>query len=424
MKIKSLISLILMLSLLLTGCSLPTGETDLMLTPPTLSSGREALTKAIKSAIGEGYELVYPQEGSYRTGIISVDLTGDGQTEAICFYSRTSDGKLGFLVMKSEAEGSWTTLAQGISPAASVGRVEFGDLTGDGVAEIIVGWHYLSETDGSYEIYTMKEGKAISCHSGLYTRFIMMGQSPMKLLVLSRNTATKAVTASLIGAVNDGVGVINTVAMSERSTDFLSLLSSRTSAGQPAVYVDQSLESGQTITEVLAVNEQGRLTNELLNQTNNPTLRYTGVTSRDKENDGVPEIPTEEALPSYLRNGVEENLYLVHWNTFDGQALSPVSHSFVDTTEKFTLTYPEGWYGKVTVQRTDDSERAFAFKTMKGEQLFVIRIYGLSEYTEALSDAGWRKLYEDSDHVYTVYCENENSLDVTYTDVYEMFNVI
>lgn len=424
MKKKSFIIFILILSLLLTGCSLPGGEADLMLTPPALSSGREALTKAIKSAIGESYELVYPQEGSYRTGIISVDLTGDGITEAICFYRRLADGKLGLLVMKSESEGSWSILARSISPAASVGRVEFGDLTGDGVAEIIVGWHYLSETDGSYEIYTMKEGKAVSCHSGLYTRFIMMGEAPLKLLVLSRNTATKAVTASLIGAVNGSVGVINTVAMSERSTDFLQLLSAKTSGGQPAVYIDQSLESGQTITEVLAVNDQGRLTNELLNQTNNPTLRYTGVTSRDKENDGIPEIPTEEALPIYQRNGVEENLYLVHWNTFDGQTLTPISHSFVDTTEKFTLTYPDGWYGKVTVERPADSERAFAFKTVEGEQLFTLRIYGLSEYTDEVSAAGWRKLYEDSDHVYTVLLEEENALDIVYTDVYEMFNVI
>lgn len=424
MKKRNLISFILVLAVLLTGCSLPSGEADLMLTPPALSSGREALTKAIKSAIGEGYELVYPQEGSYRTGIISVDLTGDGQTEAICFYSRLSDGKLGFLVMKSEADGNWSTLAQGSSLAASVGRVEFGDLTGDGVAELIVGWRYLSETDGSYEIYTMKDGRAISCHSGLYTRFIMMGEAPQKLLVLSRNTATKAVTASLIGAVSGEVGVINTVAMSERTTDFLNLLSAKTSAGQPAVYIDQSLESGQTITEVLAVNDQGRLTNELLTQTNNPTLRYTGVTSMDKENDGIPEIPTEEALPAYMRNGVEENLYLVHWNTFDGKGLTPVSHSFVDTTEKFTLTYPDGWYGKVTVERPADSERTFTFKTMKGEQLFAIRIYGLSEYTEEVSEAGWRKLYEDSDHVYTVYCQEENPMNIAYTDVYDMFNVI
>jgi hypothetical protein len=251
----------------------------------------------------------------------------------------------------------------------------------------------------------------------------MMGQSPMRLLVLSRNSATKAVTAALIGNTTEGIGVINTVAMSERTTDFLNLLSAKTSAGQPAVYVDQSLESGQYITEVLAINDQGRLTNELLNQTNNPTLRYTGVISRDQENDGIPEIPSEEALPSYLRNGLEENLYLIHWNTFDGKGLEYLSHSFVDTAEKFTLAYPDGWHGKVTVERTADSERSFTFKTIEGETLFTIRIYALSEYTEGVSGAGWRKLYGDSDHIYTVYCE-ENSMDITYDQVYDLFNVI
>ena len=90
MKRFRLISLILALMMLLSGCSLPGGETGLMLTPPTMSLGREALTKAIKAAIGENYELVYPQEGSYRTGIISEDLTGDGVNEALCFYRPTA----------------------------------------------------------------------------------------------------------------------------------------------------------------------------------------------------------------------------------------------------------------------------------------------------------------------------------------------
>ena len=156
MKRIKIISFILIFALLLSGCSLPGGETGLMLTPPTLSSRREALTKAMKAAIGEGYELVYPQEGSYRTGIISMDLNGDDKTEAICFY-RPNSGKLGFLVMENNADGSWTRLAKRVSAAASVGKVEFGDLNGDGVYEIIVGWQYLSDADGSYEIFSINQ---------------------------------------------------------------------------------------------------------------------------------------------------------------------------------------------------------------------------------------------------------------------------
>ncbi|MBQ7035162.1 MAG: VCBS repeat-containing protein [Clostridia bacterium] len=424
MKRNRLISFILALMLLLSGCSLPGGETGLMLTPPTMSLGREALTKAIKAAIGENYELVYPQEGSYRTGIISEDLTGDGENEALCFYRTTAaNGKLGFLVMENRGD-TWVKLAMGQSPAASVGRVAFGDLNADGISEIVVGWQYLTDTDGSYEIYQIKENKAISSYTGLYSRFVMMEGKPSRLLVLSRNSATKSVTASLVGQVDGAIGLINTVAMYGRATDYLSILSAKTSSGQPAVYIDESLESGQTLTEVLVVNDQGRLTNELLNQFNTATLRYSAITCRDQNNDGVPEMPTEEALPSYLRNGLEEQLYLINWNTFDGATLKPTSHSFVDTTEKFAIHYPKGWHGKVTVERSSETDRAFLFKTMGGETLFTIRVYGLSEYTPELGDEGWRKLYEDSDHVYTVYCEPRNSMSITYTKVYGLFNVI
>ncbi len=423
MKRVKIVSFILILVLLLSGCSLPGGETGLMLMPPTLSSRREALTKAMKAAIGEGYELVYPQEGSYRTGIISMDLNGDDKTEAICFY-RPTGGKLGFLVMENNADGSWTRLAKGVSAAASVGKVEFGDLNGDGVYEIIVGWQYLSDADGSYEIFSIDKGKAISHHTGLYSSFTLMEGPPARLLVLNRNTATKTVTATLVGQIGKTFGIINTVPMNDRSTDFLNFISAKTTQGNPAVYVDESLESGQAITEVLVVNDQNRLTNELLNQFNAATLRYTAVPCRDMDNDGIPEVPSEEALPSYLRNGVQENLYLIHWNQFDGTKLTSKIRSFVEVTEKFIVSFPKEWYGRVTVERQADSDRAFAFKTMKGEQLFVIRVYALSEYNEELGDAGWRKLYEDSDHVYTVFCEEENAMKIDYTDVYSLFNVI
>ena len=425
MKRIKVISFILVLLLLLSGCSLPSGETGLMLTPPTMSSRREALTKALKAAIGESYELVYPQEGSYRTGIISMDLNSDDKTEAICFYRPIgSDGELGFLVMENQEDGSWVRLAKGTSAAASVGKVEFGDLDADGILEIIVGWQYLSDADGSYEIFSMAKGKAISHHTGLYTRFILMGENPARLLVLNRNTATKAVTATLVGVVDQTIGVINAVPMNDRSTDFLNLISAETTAGNPAVYVDESLESGQTITEVLVINDQNRLTNELLNQLNSATLRYTAISCRDIDNNSIPEVPSEEALPSYLRNGVQENLYLIQWNKFDGTNLIPKTRSFVEIAEKFIVNFPKDWYGKVTVERKADSDRAFAFKTKYGEPLFTIRVYALSEYSEDLGQEGWRKLYEDSDHVYTVFCEEENSLNIGYNDVYGLFNVI
>ncbi len=423
MKRKSFLILIIVLAMLLSGCSLG-GDMGTMLTPPTMSVGREALTKAIKSAIGEGYELVYPQAGSYRTGIISEDLNGDGQTEAVCFYHPTkSSGKLSFLVMESRGE-NWALMGKGESEAASVGRVAFGDLDGDGSSEIIVGWQYLTDTDGSYDVYSLADGKAVSQHTGLYTRFVVMEGEPDGLLVMSRNSSTKSVTASLVGLTEGRIGLVNTVAMYGKATDYLAITPSKTAEGDQAVYIDEQLENGQTFTEVLAVDAQGRLTNELLTQPDVTTLRYTAITCQDIDGDGVPEIPIEEALPSYLRGGVEENLYLTHWHTFDGQTLTPVSQSFVDITEKFSLHYPDDWYGKVTVERPEMGNRSFTFKTVEGEELFTIRVYALTEYSESLDQSGWLKLYGNSDQVYTVFCNANNSMGINYQRVYGLFSAI
>lgn len=423
MKRNIFLSFILILALFLSGCSFG-GDLGTMLTPPAMSVGQEALTGAIRTAIGESYELVYPQAGLFRTGIISVDLTGDGQTEAVCFYRAASKGaKLSFLVMQSEGEG-WSVLARGESEASSVGRVAFGDIDGQGTAELIVGWQYLTEADGSFDIYTLKGGEAVSCHTGLYTRFVVLEGNPGALVVISRNAESRAVTASLIGKLGSGLGVVNTVAMNDRAVDYLAMETGRIEGDLPAVFVDEQLEGGRTATEVLVVNEQGRLSNELINQVDISPLRYTAITCRDVDRDGRMEVPTEEMLPAYTRNGVTENQYLICWNAYDGQKLTPVSHAFINVTENFSVSFAKDWEGRLTVERPADHDRAYQFKTREGELLFTVRVYGLSEYSEELGRQGWRKLYTDSDRVYTVYCEEDNSLGITYTQIYGLFDAI
>ena len=413
-------SFIIIAALLLSGCSFG-GEIGTMLAPPAMSIGREALTGAIREAIGGSYELVYPQAGSYRTGIISEDLDGDGETEAICFYR--AEGKLGFLVMQSAEEG-WRVMSKGKSNASSVGRVAFGDLTGDGLAEVIVGWQYLTEADGSFEIFSISSTKAKSRHSGLYTRFVVLEGEPDALVVVSRNAETRAVTASLVGIYQNEIGVINTVAMNDRAVDYMSIQPGKVKGALPAVFVDEQLEGGQFITEVLVINDQGRLSNELINQVELSTLRYTAAYCKDIDKDGITEVPAELALPSYRRNGVDENLYLIQWNAYDGQQFYPVSQSFINSTENFSVKIPEEWEGRLKIERPEDNDRSFLFKTRDGSALFTIRVYGLAEFSEDLMRKGWRKLYTDSDRVYTVHCEENNPFDVTYTQIYGLFEAI
>lgn len=420
MRRSVLLLLILIIALVLSSCSFG-GEIGTMLTPPTMSVGREALTGAIREAIGGGYELVYPQAGSYRTGIISEDLNGDGETEAVCFYR--ADETLGFLVMESNGE-TWQVLGSGKSDASSVGRVAFGDLTGDGMDEVIVGWQYLTEADGSYEVFSFSGGKAISRHSGLYTRFVVLEGAPDALVVVSRNAETRAVTASLVGKSGAEIGIINMVTMNDRATDYLSIQPGKIKGNLPAVFVDEQLEGGQYTTEVLVINEQGRLSNELINQVEISPLRYTAVYCKDVDKDGSIEVPTELPLPAYQRNGVAENLHLIQWNSYDGQILKPISQSFMNVTENFSVSIPRDWEGKLTIQRPDDNDRSFLFKSMEGELLFTIRVYGLAEFTDEMVRKGWRKLYTDSDRVFTVYCQEGNSFEVTYTQIYGLFEAI
>lgn len=423
MKRKTLMIMLLAAVMVLTSsCSVFTGELSGMLTPPALSTSRQALTKTLKSVLGD-YELVYPQSGPYRTGIIPVDLNNDDTNEAVCFYR--SSGTLGFLALENKGE-NWQILGRGKSDAASISRVGFGDLDGNGLCELIVGWQYLSDSDSSYEVYTLEEGEAVSRHTGIFTQLSLLeGEDRSYLVVLNRNSATKAVTAALVGAPGGEIGLVNTVPMVSRATSYLSILPGKTAGGHPAVYIDEQLEEGLYGTEVLAVNEQGRLTNELLTQTTVSTWRSSGVTCQDVNGDGIPEVPGAVALPPYYRNGLPENLYLMQWSRFDGRTLYAESYSFVDANEKFTVSWAPDWFGKVTVERSLDADRSFEFKHMQtGELFFTVRVYGTGEYPAELGNEGWRRLYTDSDHIYVVQCQPENSMGIDYLKVFGLFDVV
>ena len=81
----------LWLCLFLSGCSLASFDTKNLMAPPKANQDQQAI-QALLQGNRLDITLVYPQSGEYRSAIIMHDFTGDGEEDAIGFYSTENTG--------------------------------------------------------------------------------------------------------------------------------------------------------------------------------------------------------------------------------------------------------------------------------------------------------------------------------------------
>ena len=107
--------------------------------------------------------------------------------------------------MTKDADGAWYSLAQFTSAATQVDRVFFGDLTGDGTEEVVVGWGDPQTATASVSVYSIESGsvRELSMNAVTYSEMLLTdfdGDSVQELFVLSTAqtvTGEETVTAPL-----------------------------------------------------------------------------------------------------------------------------------------------------------------------------------------------------------------------------------
>ena len=75
--------------MVLCSCSFGSSIDNLMV-PPKLSVEQEQIYSALTDAAGTSISLKYPKSGKYLSAFIVEDIDGDGGSEAVVFYEKTS----------------------------------------------------------------------------------------------------------------------------------------------------------------------------------------------------------------------------------------------------------------------------------------------------------------------------------------------
>ncbi len=367
--IKRLICLLLSLAIgfMLCGCDFFAADTAELLSPPALSGELNSINEAIKLSAGGEYELKYPTRGNYRSAVVREDIDADGMLEAVAFYS-TTDGEtvtmnINYITNNGE---EWKAIGQQKIVAGGVNMIEFCDLDGDSIKEILVGWEIYGTTEMQLAVYSVVGNSLTQRMLQKYTHFItcdLNEDSKNEVLIIKTDTAQQQNTAVLFEISETGVTEVSSCELDIAAKTINPPVLATLSNGRPAVYIDEIKGVG-AVTEVLFM-QNGLLVNPL-RQTDIKetlvTLRSATFEIKDINDDGIIEIPVQENLPSVITSQVNEKLYLTNWCSFNGEKLTNQLVTMINIADGYYYTVPAKWVGKIAVLKDTDNNTREIYK--------------------------------------------------------------
>ncbi len=398
-KIK-LFAVIALVALSLSSCKLSSFDTTTILTAPQMNAANQEIQKSLALSVGEAFELVYPRFGNYQNAIVTIDINGNGENEAICFYTTSQDQKVNFTVLETHG-GEWHSHSMSHSQsAAQIDRVDFFDYNGDGIKEIVVGWQYTSGEEKALEIFEYgKDSKLKSLYTGLYNNLVVFENS---VVAISKNATGKTASATLVGKKGSSVGIVGTAALNNAISGIINVQQSILDDKYKVIFVDEQLENSMFTTEIISVNSKGDISN-ISAQFNAITSRNTPIICTDVNGDSIPDIPIEKKFPSYKNADKTENLYYVDWYGISSDGAKRIVSAYTSTNEQFLLAFPDKWVDNITVQKDSSSDRQINFFMLADDEkipMFSLRVFSRQEFLNDIINLGWQSFYESDENVY------------------------
>ena len=347
----------LALVLALSGCSLPTTDTDSLLKPPRASGELYHIQKALEASVKEKFTLKFPTSGEWRSAIIERDLDSDGTNEAIAFYSTVTDNVVSMHInLIDQKDGKYYSASDIKCVATGVESVDFRDMDADGNFEVLVGWSVYGALDKQLGVYSFSEGLLKQRLMEKYSSYICLdftGNGRNDIFVNHLDTISTTATAKLLSFADGGVTEQGVCILDGSVTSHATPIVGKLPNGNTAVYIDAVKGNGM-ITEILEISadETSGLLHNVLQANGNSisTYRSSAVSVRDNDGDKVYEIPMPELLTiSNVADG--ENVYKTRWYVYDSGDLRLQMSALMNYTDGYYITFPLKWEDAVSVIR-------------------------------------------------------------------------
>ena len=357
MKLK-LFAVLLLLSLLLTGCYSFDSE-DLYALPQRSKVYRELQT-AVETAMGGG-SYSAPVSGANRQAIQQVDLDGDGADETLVFCKMEGERPLKVLILR-RTEDSYELACTLEGDGTAIDSVQYSQIDGEPGLEILLSRRIGEQVQQFLSVYTLTDGSAVELMSSGYTAYTVLDIDDDQLsdiFVLRANSEGPRAYAELYRYRDGELRKDAEENLSTGADSVKRILTGQIAEGVPAVFIASAYDENNLITDVfsLANDSFENITQNDESGQSSQTVRSYYVYSTDIDNDGVIELPNTLPLPALEGDGASENQYRIIWYNLspDGTRTDKMStyHSFA---EGWFLYLPEAWCQNlcVTKSRTEN----------------------------------------------------------------------
>lgn len=375
MKIRS--AIILLLVLLLCGCS-AAGSVENLLTPPKLTAEQNEIYEVLINSVGQNVKLKYPRSGEYRSAFVLKDIDSEPGMEAMVFYesnnvqSGESSLRLKFL---DKNDGRWEAVYDMSCAGSEVDSISFASLGGTGATEIVIRYTMLNQSERAFSVLKYDGVTPTRLYTSSYSClevYDLNGDGQDELLSVTTDKITRMSTAMMFTYGDNGFEKLAETSISSDASEYLRVTKGLISENKPALFLDYSKGGGQSGTDVIycygnrlySPESSAQGTPAISRQVNNYMAE---IYCFDIDGDGFVEIPSTTPLPGYEMLTKPEQLCAVMWYTVSDDSFVQEQYSYFSGKYRFALFFPNRWRGVVTA-RTEFATNEIVFISYNEEK--------------------------------------------------------
>ncbi len=444
-KILSLLSILIIISIILSGCSYSFKSVNELIRPPMLNGENSYLQNAFQSVVGTDMQMISPSNGDYRSSYLIYDLNNDGKDEAFVFYSEPlgdNNVNIAFFTQNNDEWFLTDTITEAVS---EIYEISFADINGNNNKEILISF-FNSTDNASTDIMSQKENISLNIYNYNGTNLTLQKTENYNKLYLADLNADNSTDFLLfLTDIDEETNDLRTLgkyisfnsdySLSNESSFFLyynieilnittDILSDKDIYTR--IYIDSLVGENSIVTNVFYLNQE---TNELFNifkddDSLSDTLRMSRVYSKDVDLDGIVEIPTIEALPGgIVINSDSDNtqLNLVLWSQIVDGNIEVKYHSLYNNSQKYMFIFPESWLNNYSARYNYINQTLTIYRLYDNKDIFAIKSFPTSSWDDYSTD--FTKIKSNDIYTYGYRIINDETKDFINT-IYSNFIVI
>lgn len=425
-KILILSALMALLSCCLTGCLFVSIEELYAL--PQLSEDYYDLQDCLDAVLTGSAEYSAPVSGSQQQSVQLVDLSGDGEKEALAFVKATGEKPLKIYIFH-KVDGAYTLATVIEGDGSAFQSVEYAQVGGSDALELIVCWQVSDQVPQALGVYTFAEDftttELLNASCTEYQLADLDSDGAMELLLLSGSDGGSG-AAELYSWIDGMVEKVGESQMSVSVDAVRRIITGNMEEGVPAIFVASTYDETSIVTDVFALRD-GQLVNVAASSQSEggvQTVRNYYVYATDVDSDGVLELPMPIQLPSADAESTE-TYWIIQWYSLhlDGSTTNK-RLTYHNYSAGWYLELPDSWRDRITVYRSDT---AYVFAAYDSEDGSVEPLFSITAVSDGSEDAEGTVLAEQNGTVfYLTIADNAQtwSAEITEEGLSQRFHMI